>query len=255
MQTYIPDHYRLLGVSTQADKGALKASYRKLSRIYHPDRQGGSTYATSRFQLISAAYTTLSDDLERERYDRLLLLTDPLRFVDDPRADRALDVLDGVMGRLRRRRKQLPARRRGRNLRVAQDIDFARAALGGRVEVIASYRSCCGACGGSGTVEPERNPGCHVCAGRGRLKVGVRRQSRECTFCDGRGHVLLAPSVNCEGGGDVEVRRAVMVDVPSRCADGVTLRVRGGGEPADGAGGGHTRAKDRGDRGDLLVDD
>lgn len=255
MGAHVPDHYRLLGVSTQAEPRALKDSYRRLSRIYHPDLQGGSQLATSRFQLISAAYTTLADELERERYDRLLLLTDPLRFVHDPRADKALDVLDGVVKRLRgRRNKALPGREKGRNLRVLRELDFATAALGGIVQVGASYRTACDDCGGAGTVEPARNPPCHVCGGDGRLKVGVRRQAQPCGFCDGRGQVLLAPCEPCMGRGEVQVERSIATDVPPRCRDGVILRVRGAGERAVPPSGAQRDGRAPGLPGDLLVE-
>ena len=244
MDPYHPDHYRVLGVSTRADTNGLKASYRKLSRVYHPDRQSGSALATSRFQLISAAYATLSDAAERERYDRLLLLTDPLRFVHDPRADRALAVLDGVVKRLRNRRKELPGGERGRNVRVRASLSFRQAALGGQIDVPVEFTATCSACDGGGTTEPERNPACHVCAGAGKLKVGVRRNMRSCAFCVGKGYVLLAPCGDCDGEGLITRTRQEAVVVKARCRTGVVIRVRGRGEAADGGA----------DRGDLLVD-
>ena len=243
MDAYFPDHYRVLGVSPRADLKALKASYRKLSRVYHPDRQEGSATATSRFQLISAAYTTLTEPAERERYDRLLLLTDPLRFVDDPRADKALQILDGVVGRLRNRNKRLPARQRGRNIRVKAEVPFVAAAVGGPFAVQVQERVGCRSCDGAGTVLPDRNPGCHVCGGIGKVKVGVRRAERPCGFCDAKGFVLLAPCDRCDGAGELVQQREETVILPARCKSGATVRVRGRGERAD------TGA----DRGDLLV--
>lgn len=243
MDAYQPDHYRVLGVAPQADAQAIKVSYRKLSRVYHPDRQGGSAAATTRFQLISAAYATLSDQALRERYDRLLLLTDPLRFVQDPRADKALQVLDGVVGRLRRRNKQLPRSERGANVRVTTDLPFRLAALGGQTTVDVHVASLCNDCGGEGTQHPERNPACHVCAGDGRVKVGVRRAARSCGFCTGKGVVLLAPCEICDGKGEVIRTRKERVVIPARCRSGALIRVRGGGE-ANAAGRDH---------GDLLI--
>ncbi len=245
MAPYEPDHYRLLGVSTQADDRTLKDSYRRLSRVYHPDLQQGSAAATTRFQMIATAYNTLIDRGERERYDRLLLVSDPLRFVDDPRADRALDILDGVVGRIRRRRRrELPVVRRGRDLRVRKVIAFRLAALGGLTAVDVDYTTGCTTCDGAGTTQAERNPDCHICDGSGRLKVGIRRQMQSCAFCEGRGDVLLAPCETCEGAGEVQVRRSVDVQVPPRCRSGSLLRVRGAGE----------LSSDGGPAGDLVVD-
>lgn len=244
MGSYTPDHYRVLGVPVQADAAAIKDAYRRLSRVYHPDRHGGSQRATQCFQLIASAWTELSDSQRRALYDRTLVLRDPLRLVDDPRAGRALDVLDQVVGRLRRRPAALPAAGRGRDLRVRHGLPFAVAALGGRVAVAAEYPSSCTTCQGQGTTAPAQNPPCHVCQGSGQIRHGVRRESAVCGFCDGRGAVLLAPCAACHGDGHVLVRRLVDVDVPPRCRDGAVLRVRGGGEAAAGAG----------STGDLLVD-
>ncbi len=236
MATVEPDHYRVLGVPVDAQTDRIKDAYRKLSRVYHPDLQGGSRVATERFQAISAAYTALSDETQREAYDRRLALTDPLRLVDDPRAERALDALDGLVGRLRRRDRALPTARRGRDLRVKAEIPLGVAALGGVTQVEVAYLTECRTCTGSGTTTPERNPGCHVCGGEGTLKVGLRRQRQTCGFCGGRGEVLLAPCDSCEGEGRVEDRRMVDVKVPVRMRATAVLRVRGAGERPIGGG-------------------
>ena len=44
----------------------LKQRYKKMSKLHHPDRPGGSDEA---FQLIAAAHTCLSDEACRVKYD------------------------------------------------------------------------------------------------------------------------------------------------------------------------------------------
>jgi molecular chaperone DnaJ len=241
MDTYRPDHYRLLGVGPRADPGEIKNSYRKLSRVYHPDLQGGSATAADCFKQIASAYADLSDPQRRLHYDRLLLLQDPLRLVDDPRAGKALDVLDLVVTRLRRR-PALPDAGRARDLRVQKSVPYGRAMLGGTMAVEAAWPAPCDDCHGQGTVEPARNPVCHVCAGHGTMRVGLRRKDEACGFCGGRGAVLLAPCAGCAGAGTVEKRRTVEVTVPPRTRDRTKLRVRGHGETGSGK------------AGDLVVD-
>ncbi|MBI5608061.1 MAG: DnaJ domain-containing protein [Deltaproteobacteria bacterium] len=239
-----PDHYRVLGVPVNADTAAIREAYRKLSRVYHPDRHRGAARATACFQLISSAWTELSDPGKRLHYDRMLILRDPLRMVDDPRAERALDVLDLVVKRLRRDKPVLPAEPKPIDLRVAKKISFARAVLGGVERVDAHYTCACPACRGQGTDAPERNPVCHVCQGTGGFKVGVPRQRATCGFCGGRGAVLVAECVRCKGSGEVSVERSIEVQVPPGCRNGSVLRVRGVGEVATGTS----------EAGDLLVD-
>lgn len=242
LSTYHPDHYRVLGVAPKASQADIKAAYRKLSRVYHPDRQGGNRLAEDCFKLISAANTELSDPARRLNYDRTLMLKDPLRMVDDPRAARALDVLDDVVSRLRKRQTALPSSTHGRDLRVEHPLPFALAMLGGLTHVRAAFDTLCKDCRGAGTTEPERNPPCHVCLGQGTVKSGLRRQDMRCGFCDGRGLILMAPCQACVGKGQVATQKDVPLQVPPRCRDGAHLRVRGGGESVPG-----------GTTGDLLA--
>ena len=236
----LPDHYRLLGVAPRATDAQIKAAYRKLSRVYHPDVQHradasrGSALAEDCFKQIASAYAELSDANRRLNYDRMLMLRDPLRLVDDPRAERALDVLDTVVSRLRKRQASLPNPNHGRDLRVEHPLPFARAMLGGLTSVRAEYSVACSVCHGAGTVEPQRNPVCHVCQGHGTLKTGLRRNDVRCGFCSGRGLLLLAPCQACTGSGLVGTHQDVQVHVPLRCRDGAHLRVRGGGEAVVG---------------------
>ncbi len=241
-ETPVPDHYRLLGVAPRATDAQIKAAYRKLSRVYHPDAQGGSPLAEDCFKQIAGAYAELADPARRLNYDRMLMLRDPLRLVDDPRAERALDVLDTVVTRLRKRQAALPSTGQGRDLRVEHPLPFTKAMLGGRTSVRAEFTVACTQCRGAGTTEPERNPVCHVCQGQGTLKTGLRRHDARCGFCSGRGLLLLSACKGCAGSGQVATHQDVDVHVPIRCRDGAHLRVRGGGEVVAG-----------GKPGDLVV--
>jgi DnaJ-class molecular chaperone len=62
------DFYQTLGVSREATKEEIQASYRKLAREWHPD-VNKSPEAEKRFKEISEAYDTLSDPETRRRYD------------------------------------------------------------------------------------------------------------------------------------------------------------------------------------------
>ena len=63
------DYYYILGVGEVADKEAIKAAYRKLSKKFHPDVNEGDKYFEERFKEIQEAYEILSDDKERRNYD------------------------------------------------------------------------------------------------------------------------------------------------------------------------------------------
>ena len=50
------DPYRTLGVEPTASAEELHDAYRRLVKLHHPDRNGGSAEATRRFQEIQSAY-------------------------------------------------------------------------------------------------------------------------------------------------------------------------------------------------------
>ena len=61
--------YSILGVNKEANQDDIKRAYRKLSMKWHPDRNNQSNESTEKFQQISRAYETLSDDSKKKQYD------------------------------------------------------------------------------------------------------------------------------------------------------------------------------------------
>ncbi|KAL7066372.1 DnaJ domain-containing protein [Cryptosporidium serpentis] len=63
-------HYSTLGVDIKASNEEIRQAYKKLSLLWHPDKNRDRVKeATRQFQLISAAYEVLSDPQERAWYD------------------------------------------------------------------------------------------------------------------------------------------------------------------------------------------
>lgn len=54
------DHYAVLGVSCAASERDIKAAFRRLALLYHPDknREAG---AEDKFKMVGAAYAVLAD--------------------------------------------------------------------------------------------------------------------------------------------------------------------------------------------------
>ncbi|HAN31397.1 MAG TPA: hypothetical protein DCQ06_07350 [Myxococcales bacterium] len=196
----------------------------------------GSRASTERFQVIAAAYGELSDPASRAAYDRRLMLQDPMRLVNDPKAARALDTLESLIQRLGRGRRALPARKRGRDLKLSAQVPLAIANLGGLTRVKVSYTTSCYTCEATGSQRPGKDLTCHVCHGQGSLRSGIRRMMTSCAFCEGRGHVILHPCLVCEGSTVVRDERMVDVQVPPRTRHRSLLRIKGAGEPAEGDG-------------------
>ena len=64
------DLYKILGVPKKASQEEIKSSFRKLARKYHPDKNPNDETAAEKFKNISRAYSILSDESKRKRYDK-----------------------------------------------------------------------------------------------------------------------------------------------------------------------------------------
>src|SRR5215467_8788842 len=64
------DLYEVLEVDRQASPSDLKKAYYRLAKKYHPDHNPGDKEAEDKFKEASNAYSILSDDEQRQRYDR-----------------------------------------------------------------------------------------------------------------------------------------------------------------------------------------
>ncbi|EPE05191.1 hypothetical protein F503_03796 [Ophiostoma piceae UAMH 11346] len=63
------DYYALLEVDRNATPAQIAASYRRLARVKHPDKNRDDPDATARFQELQTAYSILKDTSSRREYD------------------------------------------------------------------------------------------------------------------------------------------------------------------------------------------
>jgi hypothetical protein len=78
-----PDHYHALGLARHAEPVVIKAAYRALASLYHPDRNPAPD-AIERIQRINIAHDVLSDPVRRQAHDATLLgHPAPVAAVDD----------------------------------------------------------------------------------------------------------------------------------------------------------------------------
>ncbi|KAK6591857.1 hypothetical protein ACHAO1_010133 [Botrytis cinerea] len=64
------DLYEALEISRDASTQDITASYRRLARFHHPDKNPDNASATAKFQKVQAAYEILSDECQRRKYDQ-----------------------------------------------------------------------------------------------------------------------------------------------------------------------------------------
>jgi DnaJ domain len=105
------DFYDLLCIPRDATTRQVRAAYRKLAKVHHPDKNPGDPDAAARFRDITGACNVLSDPGLREAYDRDhpappgTTITAP---ADVPAASRLLAVLEGAWRQIRRNHPEVP---------------------------------------------------------------------------------------------------------------------------------------------------
>jgi curved DNA-binding protein CbpA len=67
----LPDYYKILEVPVTATSAEIKTAYRKLAKLFHPDKNLGSPAAEEKFKQIKDAYENLINPLRRKKYDTL----------------------------------------------------------------------------------------------------------------------------------------------------------------------------------------
>ena len=65
------DYYDILGVSRESSNQEIKKAYRKIAMKNHPDRNPGDKAAEEKFKQAAEAYSVLSDQEKRNRYDQM----------------------------------------------------------------------------------------------------------------------------------------------------------------------------------------
>lgn len=229
--------YDVLGVDSSATQEELKAAFRRMAGLHHPDKNPGDDGAHQRFKEINAAYQILSDPQKRAAFDRF----GPAAFggggggpggpIPGVNIDFSELHIDGIFGDL------LGALGikvgGGGNLQKDVRITFEEAAFGCRKDVTYDRMESCSECAGSGSAPGSSPERCGVCLGRGRVRVqqGVFpiALERPCTRCNGMGRVVTNPCKTCRGAGIVAKSRTIEVTIPAGVENGATRLVERGG--------------------------
>lgn len=72
------DYYAILGITKTANENEIKAAFRRLAKLYHPDKNPTNPDAKLKFEQVLKAYETLIHPAKRRRYDSSIYSTTPL---------------------------------------------------------------------------------------------------------------------------------------------------------------------------------
>src|SRR4026207_1079953 len=210
------DYYEVLGVSRTATDQEIKSAYRRLAAKYHPDKNPNDATAEEKFKEAAEAYSVLSNDEQRQRYDRFGhagvsssaagagswgapgfggiedILGDLFGFGD---------VFGGGRGGTRR-----SAAQRGADLRYDLEITLEEAAQGMTAQLRIPRLETCDTCKGSGAKTGTQPENCSTCSGSGQVRYqqGFFSVARTCHVCRGVGRVIKDPCESCKGAGRIE---------------------------------------------------
>ncbi len=240
------DYYEILQVSRTADGVTLKRAYRQIAMQYHPDRNPDDPVAEDKFKEATEAYTILSNDDKRRRYDRYghaAFESSNGSGFEASDFGAVSDILEGLFGEVFAGRRR---RRTGRDLSYDLELSFVEAALGVEKTIHVSKPSPCESCDGSGAKPGTPVHTCNICQGRGDVKYqrGLFAAARPCHGCRGTGKKIPTPCENCKGTGTHTRPESMNVKIPAGVQDGAVRTVRGAGEPsAAGSGDLHINIK------------
>ena len=64
------DPFAILGIAAGASEREIKRAYRKMSLLYHPDKNIGDAVAEQKFMLVAKAYEALTDEVAKANYEK-----------------------------------------------------------------------------------------------------------------------------------------------------------------------------------------
>jgi molecular chaperone DnaJ len=235
------DFYEVLQVSRDASDQELKANYRKLAMLYHPDRNPNNPEAEEKFKECSEAYAVLSDPEKRAAYDRYghAAFQNGGAGAGNPFQGAGFqgdlgDIFGDLFGEMFNMGGSRRATRvqRGRDLRYDLTLEFEEAVFGIEKEISIRRLEACADCGGTGSANGKAPATCSQCGGRGqvRFQQGFFSVAKTCARCNGTGTTISDPCPGCRGEGLQAKKHAILVKVPAGVEQDTRIRYQGEGE-------------------------
>ncbi len=224
------DYYEVLGIDKSAGADEIKKSYRKLAMKYHPDRNKEDANAENMFKDVGEAYSVLSDDQKRAKYDRFghagLSGTgggggfdadfDPFDIFSRFASGFGFGDIFGGESRSRG-----PRQFKGRDLQVNLNVTLEDVLDGTKKTIRVNRFKSCSSCSGKGTNEGTSPQTCSTCKGAGEVKqvtnsfFGQMVNVTTCPACKGRGTVITDPCSDCGGEGRNKEASDIEIEIPA----------------------------------------
>lgn len=216
------DYYKILGVPKDASIKDIKKAYRNLSREYHPDKNPGDEKAEQKFIEIAGAYEVLSDEEQRQKYDRYGEeglkggMGGGGRGGHPGNMNHAFDMFQHFFGGHGFGAQQ---HRRGQDLQAHIEVTLQDQFKGTTVPLTFDLQGICDECDGTGSADGKAHK-CPDCQGAGfrvmrqQLAPGMVQQIQvPCDKCRGTGNQITTPCSICKGNRVIRENRSYKVAV------------------------------------------
>lgn len=242
------DYYEVLGIAKGATPEEIKKAYRKTANKYHPDKNPGDKDAEEKFKEAAEAYSVLSDDNKRARYDQFghagvdgaagggfggggMTMEDIFAQFGDLFGGGfgGFGGFSGFGG------GGYSSYQQGSDLRVRVKLTLQEILTGTTKKLKVKKDITCTHCGGSGAEHGSEVETCPTCHGSGvvlQVQQGIfgRVQTQTtCPTCHGSGKQIKNKCHSCHGTGVERGEQIVEVNIPAGVAEGMQMTVRGGG--------------------------
>lgn len=231
------DYYEVLGIRREATLEDIKKAYRQLAMKNHPDRNPGDAEAELRFKEAAEAYQILSDEGNRQKYDRYGhagLQSGPASAAPEDIMSAFGEIFQNAFfGDMFGQRRRGP--KPGADLAIKLEIDLLEAAKGVSKTITMNRGEPCRSCNGSGARKGTVATTCTYCGGQGQViqSRGFFQVATTCPACGGEGMRIADPCPDCRGTGRTQEKVQLDVEVPPGVDTGIWLQIRNQGELGD----------------------
>lgn len=246
------DYYEVLGVDRKSAAEEIKKAYRKLAIKFHPDKNPDDPTAEDKFKEAAEAYSILSDETKRKRYDQFghagmgggagagaggfgggFTMEDIFSqfgdiFGNGGGGGSPFGDMFGGQGGGRRQR-------RGSDLRIKLKLDLNEVANGAEKKIKVKRHVTCDTCGGNGAKHGTALTTCTSCQGNGQVRkvvntmLGQMVSSSTCPTCNGDGKIITDRCDVCAGEGRLMQDDLITLNIPGGVGDGMQLSMSGKG--------------------------
>ncbi|MEO6284948.1 MAG: molecular chaperone DnaJ [Dyadobacter sp.] len=245
------DYYEILGVDRGAAADDIKKAYRKLAIKFHPDKNPDDPTAEDKFKEAAEAYSILSDENKRQRYDQFghagvggaagagaggfsgggFSMDDIFSQFGDIFGDSSpFGDIFGRQGGGNGRRV-----RKGSDLRIKLKLNLEEVANGVEKKIKVKRHVTCNTCGGNGAKHGTSLTNCNSCNGTGQVRkvvstmLGQMVSTSTCPTCNGDGKIISERCDSCAGEGRLLQDDLITLNIPGGVAEGMQLSMSGKG--------------------------